>query len=210
MEHEFWHAKWAANQIGFHQNDVHPLLKKYWSQTNAQKMDTVLVPLCGKSEDLDWLTTHHQNVIGVELSDIAIRSYFAERFYTPTVTQLDSFNTLYQFDELSIYQSDIFTAPLPNVDIIYDRAALVALPVSARHDYAKRLLSLVNVGGAILLITVEHQLRKSTPPFSVDAQEIKSLFVGCDIHALAYQALPNDKVDGERVWLIKPPSNSIE
>lgn len=204
MEHEFWHSKWAENKIGFHLGDVHPLLTQYWSSTNADHDHTILVPLCGKSEDLDWLAAKHSHVIGVELSDIAVRSYFAERFYTPTVTQLDSFNSLYQFDELSIYQGDIFTAPLPHVDIIYDRAALVALPPELRQEYAQRLISLVNDGGSILLISVEHQLAKPTPPFSVEAEEISTLFNGCDILELGYVALPEDKVNGERVWLIKP------
>ncbi|HAH03924.1 MAG TPA: thiopurine S-methyltransferase, partial [Vibrio sp.] len=27
---EFWHNKWAANQIGFHLEDVNPLLIKFW------------------------------------------------------------------------------------------------------------------------------------------------------------------------------------
>ncbi len=28
---EFWHNKWAANQIGFHLEDVNPLLIRVWS-----------------------------------------------------------------------------------------------------------------------------------------------------------------------------------
>jgi thiopurine S-methyltransferase len=203
MEHEFWHSKWAENQIGFHLNDVHPLLVQFWSLLKASKSDTVLVPLCGKSEDLDWLTIRHNKVIGVELSDIAVRSYFAERFYTPTVTQLDSHNILYQFDELSIYRSDFFTAPLTPVDIIYDRAALVALPSSLRQRYAQRLISLLNTNGSILLISVEHSLNKPTPPFSVPEDEVRSLFIGCEISELGYVERPDDKVNGERVWLIK-------
>lgn len=204
MEHEFWHSKWAENQIGFHLNDVHPLLVQFWPSLKVSKTDSVFVPLCGKSEDLDWLTMRHNSVTGVELSDIAVRSYFAERFYTPIVTQLDSYNILYQFDELSIYQGDIFTAPLTPFDVIYDRAALVALPPSLRQNYAQRLLSLLNTNGSILLISVEHGLNKPTPPFSVRADEVRTLFKGCEINELGYVDLPDDKVDGERVWLIQP------
>ncbi|MGX9418358.1 thiopurine S-methyltransferase [Vibrio sp. WJH972] len=206
MDHEFWHTKWATNKIGFHLEDIHPLLKRHWASTNASKESSVLVPLCGKSEDLDWLAERHQHVVGVELSDIAVKSYFAQRFYTPTVTQLDSFNCLYQFDELSIYQGDVFKAPLPSVDIVYDRAALIALPLEVRAEYAQRLLSLVNPGGSILLISVEHNLDKPSPPFSVEANEIRTIFVNCDCRELEYVALPDDKVDGERVWLIRPNS----
>ncbi|MEF1231228.1 thiopurine S-methyltransferase, partial [Vibrio fortis] len=30
---EFWHNKWAANQIGFHLEDVNPLLIEFWKHT---------------------------------------------------------------------------------------------------------------------------------------------------------------------------------
>ncbi|TOL43691.1 hypothetical protein CGH96_25310, partial [Vibrio parahaemolyticus] len=29
-DQEFWHSKWASNQIGFHLEDVNPLLPAYW------------------------------------------------------------------------------------------------------------------------------------------------------------------------------------
>ncbi|MGC9460848.1 thiopurine S-methyltransferase, partial [Vibrio genomosp. F10 str. 9ZD137] len=59
---DFWHSKWAANQIGFHLEDVNPLLIQYWPKTQPKRSDSVLVPLCGKSEDLVWLATRHDDV----------------------------------------------------------------------------------------------------------------------------------------------------
>ena len=174
---EFWHKKWASNQIGFHLEDVNPLLIRYWDRTNPRASDSVLVPLCGKSEDLIWLAAKHDAVQGIEISDIAVRSFFAEHFYTPTVVRLDSAHELYQFDELSIYVGDVFTASVSNVDIIYDRAALVALPEDMREEYVNRLKSLLNNGGRILLVTLDYvQSEMSGPPFSVDETEIRRLF----------------------------------
>ncbi|SDG96352.1 thiopurine S-methyltransferase [Vibrio xiamenensis] len=174
---EFWHSKWAANQIGFHQDDVHPLLVEYWPHTRPQRTDKVLVPLCGKSEDLVWLAAKHDDVQGVELSNIAVRSFFAEHFYTPLVMPVDAHHELYQFDELSIYVGDFFTAPVQAVDLIYDRAALVALPEEMRVDYAKRVKSLLNPQGRILLVSLDYeQSEMAGPPFSVAEQEITRLF----------------------------------
>ncbi len=62
---EFWHNKWAANQIGFHLEDVNPLLIRFWSETAPKRDDKVLVPLCGKSEDLVWLANQHDSVQGL-------------------------------------------------------------------------------------------------------------------------------------------------
>ncbi|UUM29519.1 thiopurine S-methyltransferase [Vibrio japonicus] len=174
---EFWHGKWASNQIGFHLEDVNPLLIEYWKETNPSYEDKVLVPLCGKSEDLIWLATKHEEVQGVELSKIAVRAFFAEHFYTPMVTSINGQHELYQFDELSIYAGDFFTAPVQSADIIYDRAALVALPEVMREEYAFRIKSLLKPGGRILLVTLDYiQEEMSGPPFAVTEQEVNRLF----------------------------------
>lgn len=179
---EFWHSKWASNQIGFHQDDVHPLLIQFWPKLQPKREDKVLVPLCGKSEDLVWLASKHNDVQGVELSNIAVRSFFAEHFYTPLVIPVDARHKLYQFDELSIYVGDFFTAPIESVDVIYDRAALVALPKEMRVEYAERIKQSLNPGGRILLVTLDYnQDEMSGPPFSVTEQEVRELFQGYTI-----------------------------
>lgn len=174
---EFWHSKWTSNQIGFHLEDVNPLLIKYWQETEPNVDDKVLVPLCGKSEDLVWLASKHADVQGAELSQIAVRSFFAEHFYTPTVTTLNGRHECYQFDELTIYAGDFFTAPIEKVDLIYDRAALVALPQEMRLEYVERLKSLLQPGGRILLVTLDYiQDEMSGPPFSVPESEVRALY----------------------------------
>ncbi|EPA0958652.1 thiopurine S-methyltransferase [Vibrio parahaemolyticus] len=184
-DQEFWHSKWASNQIGFHLEDVNPLLPAYWHHANPKREDKVLVPLCGKSEDLVWLATKHDSVEGVELSQIAVRSFFAEHFYTPTVTPISGMHELYQFDELSIYTGDFFTAPVSQADIVYDRAALVALPQDMREEYVARLKQLLNPGGRILLVTLNYpQEEMAGPPFSVPLEEIQQLFAGYKVTCL--------------------------
>ncbi|HIF5942425.1 TPA: thiopurine S-methyltransferase [Vibrio parahaemolyticus] len=184
-DQEFWHSKWASNQIGFHLEDVNPLLPAYWHHANPKREDKVLVPLCGKSEDLVWLATKHDSVEGVELSQIAVRSFFAEHFYTPTVTPISGMHELYQFDELSIYTGDFFTAPVSQADIVYDRAALVALPQDMREEYVARLKQLLNPGARILLVTLNYpQEEMAGPPFSVPLEEIQQLFAGYKVTCL--------------------------
>ncbi|EHK2923312.1 thiopurine S-methyltransferase [Vibrio parahaemolyticus] len=184
-DQEFWHSKWASNQIGFHLEDVNPLLPAYWHHANPKREDKVLVPLCGKSEDLVWLATKHDSVEGVELSQIAVRSFFAEHFYTPTVTPISGMHELYQFDELSIYTGDFFTAPVSQADIVYDRAALVALPQDMREEYVARLKPLLNPGGRILLVTLNYpQEEMAGSPFSVPLEEIQQLFAGYKVTCL--------------------------
>lgn len=210
---EFWHSKWASNKIGFHLEDVNPLLPQYWHLTNPKREDTVLVPLCGKSEDLVWLATKHDEVTGIELSQIAVRAFFAEHFYTPTVTQLSGMHELYQFDELSIYTGDFFSAPVSQANIVYDRAALVALPQEMREEYTTRLKQLLNPGGRILLVTLNYaQKEMAGPPFSVPVNEVEQLFSGYKVTCLnvdeADEAHPKIAKQGlsrfsEEVYLIE-------
>ncbi len=182
---EFWHGKWAANQIGFHLEDVNPLLIKYWQETNPSPEDNVFVPLCGKSEDLVWLATKHSDVQGVELSNIAVRAFFAEHFYTPMVMPINGQHELFQFDELSIYVGDYFTAPIKPVDIIYDRASLIALPKEMRVQYVEKIKSLLKPDGRILLVTLDYdQELMPGPPFAVPESEVRALYDGYKITKL--------------------------
>ena len=210
---EFWHSKWASNQIGFHLDDVNPLLIEHWHRTEPKREEKIFVPLCGKSEDLVWLATKHNQVHGVELSSIAVRSFFAEHFYTPLVIQLNAHHELYQFDELSIYTGDYFTAPVETYDIVYDRAALVALPEDMRKEYVERLKSLLNPGGRILLVTLDYEQHEMAgPPFSVPQEEIEQLFAEFSVERLHQDSAnaqhPKRAKKGlsrfaEEVWLIK-------
>ncbi len=210
---EFWHSKWASNQIGFHLNDVNPLLIEHWHRTEPQRHEKVFVPLCGKSEDLVWLAAKHDEVHGVELSTIAVRSFFAEHFYTPLVIQVNAHHELYQFDELSIYTGDYFTAPVESYDIVYDRAALVALPEDMRQEYVARLKSLLKPGGRILLITLDYEQREMPgPPFSVPESEVERLFPEYEVERIFRDAddaqlLKSSRKNlsrfAEEVWLIK-------
>lgn len=176
---EFWHGKWASNQIGFHLEDVNPLLIEYWPHTQPNYEDKVFVPLCGKSEDLVWLASKHGDVQGVELSNIAVRAFFAEHFYTPMVMPINGQHELFQFDELSIYTGDFFTAPIKPVDIVYDRASLVALPKDMRAQYVDKIKSLLNPGGRVLLVTLDYdQSLMSGPPFAVPEAEVRELYQG--------------------------------
>ncbi|SMY15623.1 thiopurine S-methyltransferase [Photobacterium aquimaris] len=211
MDAEFWHSRWAEDRIGFHLTDVNPLLVKYWPRVNAQRDDRVLVPMCGKSEDLVWLATHHNDVVGIELSDIAVKAFFAENLYTPLVTGVGS-EHVYSFDEITIYQGDYFTVPVAPVDVVYDRAALIAMPQTMRERYVERLLSLVKPGGRVLLITLDYpQSQMDGPPFSVPEAEIATLFKGCKITHLARDDAdenhPRRRQGVERfaeeVWLIE-------
>jgi thiopurine S-methyltransferase len=87
MQPEFWHKKWASNQIGFHLPQVNPYLQRFWPDLNLSSHARVLVPLCGKSLDLLWLAGRGHRVLGIELSEKAVEGFFSEQQLQPQISE---------------------------------------------------------------------------------------------------------------------------
>lgn len=176
MEAAFWHQKWEENRIGFHQADFNRWLQSWWS---AQQQDEpVLVPLCGKSRDMLWLRGQGHPVDGFELSALAVSQFFSENGLTEEVSEVGPYRC-HQHDSLRIYQGDFFAAPElgRRYRLVYDRAALIALPAAMRRQYAAQMSRLVEAGGQVLLVTLEYQPeQQQQPPFSVGEMEVRTLF----------------------------------
>ena len=178
MDAAFWHSKWDANQIGFHRPDVHPQLTKHWTSLGIKPGDVVLVPLCGKSQDMLWLAEQGFRVIGIELSPVAARDFFGEAGLQATVEQHDRYST-YRGQDITIYCGDFFdflAADIGTVDAVYDRAALIALPGDQRGAYREQLERLAPQAPIVLITLTYVQSVMSGPPFSVEEAEVRSLF----------------------------------
>lgn len=179
MRKEFWHQRWQFNQIEFNQVKPNPLLLQYFVSLNLKPGNRVFVPLCGKSIDMLWFASQGYDVVGVELSSIACDAFFKEHLIPVEVFQSDTF-TVYQSEKITLLSGDFFDLNkerLGNVDAIYDRAALIALPAELRKRYATFLMKLVDTGTPMLLIAGKYnQNEMEGPPFSVDENEVKALY----------------------------------
>lgn len=175
MEKEFWLERWEVNQIGFHRDDYNPNLTTNFSQLGLYPGDTILVPLCGKTLDLIWLKNQALNVIGVELSDIAVTDFFKENLLKFTVEDKGAFKK-YTSDNITLYQGDIFDInkeELGVIDAIYDRAATVALPVDIRNRYLRKLTELSTRINILMVLFEYEQYLISGPPFSVEESYLR-------------------------------------
>ena len=179
MNPTFWTERWQAGQIGFHNGSVHPLLEKHWTLESLNTGEKVFVPLCGKSEDLYWLSRSGHEVLGVELSRIAVESFFEEHDLKPAFAELDHFGK-WSAQNIELLCGDFFDmqpADMAGIRLVYDRAALIALPPDMRRRYADHLQQILGDGSRILLITLTYpQYQMSGPPFSVDEAEVHELF----------------------------------
>ena len=212
MEHSFWHDRWATNQIGFHQPAANPLLVTHCAALALPSAGRVLLPLCGKTLDIAWLLAAGYQIVGVELSELAVQQLFAELGATPRIQVLNDALQRYETDNLTVFVGDIFALSrevLGSVDAIYDRAALVALPATLRPRYASHLTA-ISAGARQLLVSFDYeQSQLPGPPFAVLAEELSELYgQHYELQALARQPLtgglkgqcPADEV----VWLLQP------
>lgn len=178
MDADFWHDKWNQQQIGFHQEGGNPMLVAHFGALHLVKGARVFVPLCGKTRDIAWLMRQGCDVVGAELSEIAVRDLFAEMDVTPQVDQLGDLKR-YRADGVMIFVGNIFdvTADMIGpIDAVFDRAALVALPADMRGDYADHVMRATNAARQLLITFTYDQARMSGPPFSITDDMIAALY----------------------------------
>ena len=179
MQVDFWLERWEQNQIGFHEQEINSHLQKFWGNLNILPGSKIFVPLCGKSSDMLWLLSQGYQVFGVELSPLAVKSFFAENDLEARMTDSGAFQR-WEMDGLEIFQGNFFdlsSEDLQDCCAIYDRASLIALPIEMRQQYVKHLNEIAPAISHSLLVTLEYdQDEMQGPPFSVAENEVHNLF----------------------------------
>ncbi|MDA4847576.1 thiopurine S-methyltransferase [Hoeflea poritis] len=178
MDEEFWQIRWRENRIGFHEGRPHEQLVDHVESLGLSEGDTVFVPLCGKSLDLDWLLSRNLRVVGAEFNRQAVEEVFARQSLVPEIRDAGSL-IRFSADALDIFVGDVFAltaAMLGAVDAVYDRAALVALPPETRPGYASHLSGITGQAKQLLIGLDYDQAQMNGPPFSVPEEEIRRLY----------------------------------
>ena len=179
MEISYWQSRWEKDNTGWHMNRVYPPLPEIWSHLSLEEGCRVLVPLCGKSLDMKWLADRGCRVTGVEVSQKALQEYM--NLYRQSFSEHSSHGfTIYRSNNIELWEGDFLKFPpgeIPTPHLIYDKAALVALPPEMREEYGKKVRDIASGRSVLLVQTFEYpQQEMNGPPFSVDKQEIKRLF----------------------------------
>ena len=179
MQPEFWIDRWREGSTHFHQNRVTPLLQKYWPTLGLAPGTRVLVPLCGKTLDMVWLAEAGFDVLGVELAELAVEQFFDEQQLTPVV-HTSAAGRHYKAGPIEIICGDIFNVDarvLGSCGGVFDRAALVALPIDMRARYVDHVYGQLPAPYRGVLITLDYdQNQMDGPPFAVPDAEVQSLF----------------------------------
>jgi thiopurine S-methyltransferase len=210
MDVNFWHQKWALNEIAFHQSEANPLLLKYFNALALAQGSRVFLPLCGKTLDISWLLANGYRVVGAELSKIAIEQLFAQLAVEPEISRVGELEH-YRAKNIDLFVGDLFDLSgtmLGPVDAIYDRAALVALPEAMRSRYTAHLTEMTSKAPQLLVCYEYDQSAMEGPPFSVSNEEVKRHYD----HRYDLALLTSTDVPGglkgkcaakENVWLLQ-------
>lgn len=178
MDGDFWRRKWRDNQLGWHQPVAHPMLLSRLAALDLAEEARVFVPLCGKSLDIHWLVANGFRVAGAELVETAVEQLFSELGLEPSISQARA-SRRYGAEGIDVFVGDLFDLDrdeLGQVDAVYDRAALVAMPAALRPAYATHVAE-ITARAPQLLITFDYdQSQLEGPPFSVDDQEVRGLY----------------------------------
>lgn len=192
MEASFWFKSWELGGFytSFHRKDIHPYVLNYMNPENITGKN-VLVPLCGKTVDMLYLSQFANKVIGVELVEEAILQFFQENslpfHQVDHETYISENITLLKKDFMALTREEI--GP---IDWVLDRASLVALPSQMRIDYLHTLDRLTTIGTQTLLITLEYFPLINSAPFSIDGQEVEQYYgMGHVIKHVEQPSLPN-------------------
>jgi thiopurine S-methyltransferase len=179
MEAGFWQQRWREGRIGFHQERISPMLEAHWDALALPRDSRVFVPLCGKTRDMGWLAARGHRILGVELSEIAVRQFFDENGLDPTRSD-SPLGTHYRAGPYELIHGDAFaldTATLADCAAVFDRGALIALPSELRQRYAATAYANLPTGCRGLLVTLEYPpSEKQGPPFAVDDAQVRALF----------------------------------
>lgn len=208
MEAKYWHKAWSENKIGFHLSEINPTLEKFGEKLLSKDNQQAFLPMCGKSLDLLWFSQRVDHVYGVELSEKAIRDFFEENNLTFDIEQDESFK-VFKSHNISIYCGDFFRFPLEklSINIIFDRGALVALPLEMRQKYYQKMKSELMSEVSWLLSTFDYpQQEMDGPPFSVTRNEIDAAIGGSfNVELLEQEQTDGFGVDGLKLcaYLIK-------
>ncbi len=179
MKADYWHQRWQEKNIPFHEGRVNGYLKIYFERLNCRTGDRVFVPLCGKALDIKWICDQGCEVLGVELSPIAVTEYFDENGIEYRCSREEPFD-VFSGGGATLLCGDLFDmdpAHFEGIKAIYDRAAYIAFDPDQRRRYAEFFCAKLPKGAPVLMLTLEYpQGIMDGPPFSVGEMEVRERF----------------------------------
>ena len=142
---------------------------------------SILVTWCGKSVDLPWLCQEGYNVVGVELSEIAVKEMFKENGIPCTIAKKGEFFVYQASDrKLKILVGNFYklTPEISGMfEAVWDNNAFGASERQDRNAYQEVLGLLLRPKGRVLLACFEFgDQNYEHVPYSISPAHLKDVF----------------------------------
>ena len=174
-----WRSAWRAQQTPWVNPKSDLFLRAELRRLKPWRSGSVLIPLAGNSPAVRLLYDLGMNVTAVEYVPEAVRALLHEQFPGIRIQRQKTRDaTVFFGRRLSVRQGDFFKLP-PELcfDLVYDRAAIVAIPPRRRRPYANILTRATRPGGALFAVGYEFiGGRRRGPPYSLSRAELLTLF----------------------------------
>ncbi|XP_071963090.1 thiopurine S-methyltransferase-like isoform X2 [Antedon mediterranea] len=198
---EYWMSSWKAGDIVFHNDFIYPMLQKHAEKLfDNQSNCRVFVPLCGKSLDMKWFADLGHSVVGVDVSEVGILSFFEDQgieYVKESVPEIQGATRYKSKDgKITIYKANLFSMKkdiIGDFDCIWDNGSLVAINKQDRQKYVSTLTSLMADSCRYLLIALDFDPIKSEPTCTLEK-----------LDASSYRVHGREAVYYETVFLMKP------
>ncbi|XP_061737680.1 probable thiopurine S-methyltransferase [Nerophis ophidion] len=207
MELKDWEQRWHEDKTGFHQPHIHKMLEGNVDKVlHGRTGVRFFFPLCGKAVDMKWLADMGHSVVGVEISEKAIKQFFEENNLTyseepvPAIPGAKVYKSLER--NISLYNCDLynFSSSIEGkFGAMWDRGSFVAINPRDREKYSALIISLMADDCRYLLSTLMYNPNLyEGPPFAVPGEQVQSLFEKkCNIEQLLSEDVT---VDRHRAW----------
>ncbi|GAB6031267.1 hypothetical protein CHUAL_009067 [Chamberlinius hualienensis] len=161
-----------------------------------------------------YVTNLGHSVTGIELSILAIKSFFREQELNYTTSEVPN-GTLYSSEDgkIKIFQGDLFgfdAETIGKVDAVWDRGSLGAVYKDERIKYTELLKSFLKPGFRYLLQTMDYDDRDVSSvyvsPRSVPESVVRSLFDEFGIVEMLEAQDKTEHVTGaqrDKIWAVK-------
>jgi thiopurine S-methyltransferase len=172
MSLNFWSKIWEEGVIRFHQSRYNEIMTMYFDKLDlAGKV--VMVPLAGKTRDINYFLEKGAVVIAIEFYENAIKDYFSEN----SIAAIQNGN-VFKTKNLMFYREDFFNFSTDlQIDYIYDRASIVVFDIEERKKYTAHLTSFMNSKTELLIYSIDHSGPTDFgPPYKIPLEEMKKNF----------------------------------
>jgi len=184
---ETWIKCWDDTDTTWVLDHVHPCLPRHSKKLlgNDTTGNKILIPLCGDTLALKWLADLGNIVIGIEISEKAIQSFFKN---TDIVYDVEPMNSnpdgkifISEDRTIQIFCCDLYELnpehepKLRNIDAIWDSASFSAVEPEERMQYGKVLRSFVVSGTTYMLETTDRTPGQG-PSYFIPKEEIERSF----------------------------------